>query len=65
MTHKIKEELDLVRSVLEGYPPTIARAKAFFALEAIEKKTNPSTPEPALKRRLFVTQPSARQQYGE
>lgn len=40
MVNIVKEELDLVRAVLRGYPPSIARADAFRALRVIQEETN-------------------------
>lgn len=39
MTTKITEELDLIRSVLWGYPPCIARDDALRAVKVIQEET--------------------------
>ena len=35
----LKNEIELIRSVLKGYPPSIARADAFRALNVIQEET--------------------------
>jgi len=40
MKHKVREELDLVRAVLQGYPPSIAQADAMRALRVIQEETD-------------------------
>jgi hypothetical protein len=40
MKYKVKEELDLIRAVLEGYPPSIAQADAMRAIRVIQEETD-------------------------